>query len=269
LTLLEALALGVLQGVTEFLPISSSGHLALAQTLLGRAPEGTLLFNVVVHLGTMVAIALVLWRRIARLCLALASFVRPGAPDPALATERTWIGLIIVANIPTGLIGLGIRDTVQQMNHAPRWIGVAYLGTALLLLAAERVGTRDRGPDQLGVVDALWIGCAQSLGILPGVSRSGATVTASLWRGARADTAVEFSILISIPAIVAANLLEMLGPRSGGPGVNVTPLAVGFVAALVTGVVALRVLQWVVRNRQLLPFAAYCALLGAVAVAIG
>jgi undecaprenyl-diphosphatase len=268
-TLAEALALGILQGVTEFLPVSSSGHLALTQAFFGHAPERTLLFNVVVHLGTLCAILLVLRHRVAGLCRGLVSFLRPGQASPALATDRRWILLIVVASVPTGLIGLSIRDFVEVMNQRPVWIGCAFLATMLLLVSADRVERRERGPDALRAIDALWIGCAQSLGILPGISRSGATVTAALWRGARSDVAVEFSILISVPAVVAANALEILRPGSALSGDSLAPVAVGFAAAFATGILALRALQWVVRQRRLLPFALYCGLLGAGAIAIG
>jgi undecaprenyl-diphosphatase len=268
-SLVEALVLGVLQGVTEFLPISSSGHLALSQALLGQEPRSTLLFNVVVHLGTLCAILLVLRRRVAGLVRGLLSFLRPGAPAEALRTERRWIGLIVVASIPTALAGLALRDFVEVMNHRPVWIGCAFLTTMVLLICAERVQRRERGPESIGALDALCVGCAQSLGILPGISRSGATVTAALWRGARSDVAVELSILVSVPAIVGANALEALRPESALLGDALAPVALGFAAAFVTGIFALRALQWVVRQRRLLPFAFYCGLLGAGAIVVG
>ena len=267
--LVEALALGILQGVTEFLPISSSGHLALTQAFFGHEPEGTLLFNVVVHLGTLCAILLVLRRRIAGLCRALVSFLRPGEVSPELRTDRRWIGLIVVATIPTGIVGLSIRDYVEVMNHRPVWIGCAFLGTMLLLISADRAVRRERDADSMGMLDALWIGCAQSIGILPGISRSGVTVTAALWRGARSEVAVELSILVSVPAIVAANALEILRPGSALSGAALAPVAVGFAAAFATGIFALRALQWVVRQRRLLPFAIYCGLVGAGAIGFG
>ncbi|MFQ5698347.1 MAG: undecaprenyl-diphosphate phosphatase [Myxococcota bacterium] len=268
MTLVQAVALGVLQGVTEFLPISSSGHLALAQTLLGRNPEAALLFSVVLHLGTTAAILWVLRARVGRLVGALYSLRRPSALDPGLATERRWLGLIVVASIPTGLAGLGLRHFVEDMSQRPVWIGLAFLLTMALLLSAERIGARRRGAEALTALDALCVGCAQSVGILPGVSRSGSTITVALWRDATPEVAVEFSILISVPAILGANLLELL---SGGAQATAGALAlgVGFTASLLTGVAALHALVWVVRERRLTGFALYCGVLGLGAILVG
>jgi undecaprenyl-diphosphatase len=263
------MALGILQGVTEFLPISSSGHLALTQAFLGREPKGTLLFNVITHLGTLCAILLVLRQRVAGLFRGLASFFQAGELSPALRTDRRWVGLIALASVPTALAGLSLHGFVEVMNQRPVWIGCAFLTTMLLLIWADRIGRRERGPEAMQPIDALWMGCAQSLGILPGISRSGATVTAALWRGARSDVAVELSILISVPAVIGANALEMLRPDSALSADALAPMAVGFAAAFVTGIFALRALQWVVRRRRLLPFAIYCGLVGAGAIGLG
>lgn len=268
MTLVQALALGVLQGVTEFLPISSSGHLALVQTLLGRDPQAALVFSVVLHLGTTLAILWVLRVRVGRLIRALDSLLRPGARDPGLETERRWLWLILVASVPTGIAGLSLRHFVEEMTARPVWIGFAFLSTMLLLLSAERIGSRQRGAEAITTLDALWVGCAQSIGILPGISRSGSTIAVALWRGTKPEVAVEFSILISVPAIVGANLLEL---ASGTPGASVGVLSfcVGFTAALVTGIAALHALVWVVRERRLTGFAVYCGVLGAGAIFLG
>jgi undecaprenyl-diphosphatase len=282
-TLWEALGLGVLQGVTEFLPISSSGHLALAQAWLGTGGSApNLLFNVVVHLGTLLAVVAVLWQRLLALAAGALSIVtrpfpgseRPGGgraseQDSALAVSRRWVWLILLASIPTAVIGLAVRDFVVEMNSHPAWIGGAFLGTAALLFSAERFGARSRDAARLGWVDALVIGIAQGAGVLPGISRSGITISAALWRDVRADAAVEFSILVSVPAIVGANLLEMLSVGAEGVRAEWVPLAVGFAGAFLAGAASIKALQWVVAKRRLLPFAAYCALLGTGAVILG
>ena len=269
MTLFEALGLGLVQGVTEFLPISSSGHLALLQNALPGGAGPNLLFNVVVHLGTLLAIVLVLRRRLIALGDGALSFFRRGEVEGPTAVSRRWIWLIVVASIPTAALGLGARGFVEEMNGQPTWVGTAFLCTAALLVGAERFGLRTRGAEDLGVGDALLVGVAQGFGVLPGISRSGATIAASLWRNARADAAVEFSILISVPAVLGANLLEITRAGTDAVRAELIPLAGGFGAAFLAGVLSLKALQWVVARRRLLPFAAYCALLGAGAIALG
>lgn len=269
MTLQQALLLGVVQGVTEFLPISSSGHLALLQHFMPGISTPFLLFEVVVHLGTLCAIVLVLRRRLAVLLRAALSFL-PGVDSAAgSAVDRRWILLIVCASLPTAAIGLLLRAPVEAALQRPAAIGGALLVTGALLLVSERIGTRSRGPERLGVRDALLVGVAQGLSVVPGISRSGATIAAALARGARGEVAVEFSLLISLPAVSGAALLVVLGGDRPLWATPLAPLAVGFAAAFVTGVAALRALQWAVAKRKLLPFAVYCGLLGVGAIAFG
>lgn len=265
----DALGLGLLQGVTEFLPVSSSGHLALAQVWLGGAPAAGLLFNVIVHLGTLAAVVLVLRRRFWGLVRGALSFVAGGERDEELALGRRWVIWILVASAPTALIGLGLRDVVVAMSSSPPAVGGALVCTGILLLAAERFGGRTRSASELGLLDALVVGTAQGLGVLPGISRSGVTIAPALWLGVRAEVAVEFSLLVSVPAIVGANLLEIARAGREGLGAELLPLAIGFGSAFAAGAVSIRALQWVVSRRHLLPFAAYTALVGAGAVVLG
>ena len=268
MTLDQALVLGVLQGVTEFLPVSSSGHLALAQWLVDwQGPR--LLFNVVVHLGTLAAIALVLRGRLYGLARAALSFLPGGAGASGHVVERRWLLLIALSSIPTAIIGLVLHDGVTAMYLRPPWVGGALLVTAALLVLSERIGGRSRGAEALGVADAVVIGLAQGIGVVPGISRSGATLAAALCRDVRGDVAVEFSILLSVPAVLGAGLLEIQRSGLSTLGAEVSPLLVGFAAAFVVGSLSLQALRWVVVRRRLLPFAVYCALVGAGAIALG
>lgn len=266
MTLLEALALGVVQGATEFLPVSSDGHLILARTLLAGGEQAELLFDVVVHLGTLLATVVVLRRRVR--ALLLAAWRLPLRFRGADSTDLRWLGLIAIACVPTAAIGLALRDSVVAMQTRPVWAGVGLLCTAVLLVAAERFGSRSRGPAEIGWADAFVIGVAQGLAVFPGLSRSGATVAAALSRNVRGDAAVEFSMMISLPAILGANLLE--GSRAGMEGLasDAAPLAVGFLAAFAVGALSLGALRWVVVQRRLLPFALYCLLAGLGTVAL-
>ena len=267
MTLMQAVALGILQGATEFLPVSSSGHLALAESVLDAPPREVLLFDVVVHLGTLLAILLLLRARVLRLLRAVLSFL-PGAAhgDPV---DRRWIGLIVLGSLPTAVIGLLLRDTTSAMHAEPAAVGGALWISAAILVASERFGTRTRGPEDLRAADALLIGAVQGLAVLPGISRSGATVGTALWRGVRAETAVEFSMLVSIPAVVGANALVLARAGSEAVRADAGPLLVGFAVAFATGVLGLRALQWVVARRRLLPFAVYCGALGTGAFFLG
>ena len=268
MTLSQALGLGVLQGVTEFLPISSSGHLVLAQNLWPGLDDPSLLFNVVVHLGTTAAILVVLRRRVAALLRAALRLPFTRAAEWADSPDLRWLGLIVLASVPTAVIGLSLRSLVEGMQTLPAAVGVSLLVTAGILLAVNRRGRRARGAEDLGWVDAVIVGSAQGLAVIPGISRSGATVAAALFRDTRAEVAVEFSMLISVPAIVGANLLE--GVRAGTTQLSVgaAPLLVGLGAAFVAGALSLKVLQWAVRGRRLSGFAVYCALAGLGAIAL-
>ncbi len=269
MTLDQALVLGVLQGATEFLPVSSSGHLALAQSRLVDWEGPRLLFDVVVHLGTLAAIALVLRGRLWALARAACSFL-PGRAGPyGNSSERRWLLLIALGCVPTAIIGLVLHDSVVAMHLHPASVGGALLVTAALLVLSERIGRRSRGAEALGVADAVIIGVAQGFGVIPGISRSGVTVAAALWRDVRGDVAVEFSILLSVPAVLGAGLLEIQKSGLATVGAEAAPLLVAFGAAFVVGTLSLTALRWVVMRRKLLPFAVYCALLGTGAIVVG
>jgi undecaprenyl-diphosphatase len=175
--------------------------------------------------------------------------------------------LLVLASVPTAVIGLGMRGLVGETRHHPAWVGAALLVTALLLVLSERIGRRDRGTGSLDVRDALLVGAVQGFAVMPGISRSGSTIAAALFRNVNAVTAVEFSMLVSIPAIVGANLLELT--RGGLGGIEPVPFAVGFAAAFLTGAFSLKALQWLVAERRLLPFAVYCTLVGLGAMVLG
>ena len=268
MTLLVALLLGILQGATEFLPISSSGHLAFAQQLLGLS-EGMLVFDVTVHVGTLLAIGWVLRARLLSLATAGLALLARRAGDAALRADQRLIGLVVVASIPTACIGFALKGAVETWMTQMIYLAPAFLTTAALLVLSERLGARRRGAGDLTVVDALFVGLVQGFAVIPGISRAGATVASALVRDVDATTAVEFSLLISLPAVAGAGLLAGIEVLESGVPVEPASLAVGFAAALATGIAAVRVLQWAVGRRHLLPFAIYCALLGATALALG
>jgi undecaprenyl-diphosphatase len=272
LTPLTAAFLGLVQGLTEFLPVSSSGHLVLLQYAAGlREPE--LLFDLVLHLGTLAAVFVVLRHSVAEALrggvLLLRSAFSGRAAFSALVRENpgarmAW--LIILGSIPTGAIGLVFHKAADTLFASPLIAASMLLVTGALLMGSRYMPVKDSGILEMRVRDALVIGVVQGLAILPGLSRSGSTISAALFCGVGRDCAGRFSFLVSIPAILAAVCLEFV---SGGDRGSASPsiLLLGASVAAVTGYAALRVLLSVVRKGRLHFFAPYCWLVGLAALA--
>lgn len=245
--------LGIVQGLTEFLPVSSSGHLVLAQWLLGWSPPGVLL-EAVVHLGTLVAV--VIYFRVDLLRL-LRAVTRGGTE------QRAYVGLMVVGTVPVVVVGLSARSAIERAFGAPWLVGGMLLVTAAVLIVGDSCAARARRSAPR-VSNALAAGIGQALALLPGVSRSGATISAGIASGLRPYEAARFSFLLSIPAILGAGLWELFlepGRPSVSPAEGWGLVAAGL-AALCSGLLAIRLLLLVVRRRRLRWFATYCALVG-------
>jgi undecaprenyl-diphosphatase len=237
-SLVEAALLGALQGVTEFLPVSSDGHLALAEMLFD-VDQGGLTLNVMLHAGTLIATCIVLRRRVGAALLEGAHALRRPARLSETPGGRDAL-TVIVATIPTAVIGLGLRDLVETWTRSPLVVGLGFVMTAILLASTRWVRP---GDDEMpGVLGAFLIGIAQGIAVLPGVSRSGSTITLALWLGVRPDRAFELSMLMSLPAVLGAVLLEVRHVTASGAGAA----ALGAVVACGTGVAALLALRRVV-----------------------
>ncbi|MGC8827486.1 MAG: undecaprenyl-diphosphatase UppP [Anaerolineae bacterium] len=262
---LQAVVLGILQGATEFLPISSSAHLVLVPWLLGWASPG-LVFDTIVHWGTAAAVVLYFARDLWVIIRdwVLGTFrLRP-------ATSSTRLGwLIILGTIPAVLIGALGEKPVEALFAAPAWTAGFLLVTAVILVVSERVGRQNRDAEGMAWWEALLIGLAQGLALAPGISRSGATIAVGLVLGLRRPAAARFSFLLSVPVILGAGLPQLLDfMRMPGASDSAGLLAVGFLAAAVSGFLAIHFLLSFVCRRRLYPFAVYCALLGGTALAI-
>ncbi|MHB0857607.1 MAG: undecaprenyl-diphosphatase UppP [Anaerolineae bacterium] len=253
----QAVMLGLLQGATEFLPVSSSGHLVLVPWLLGWGEPG-MLFSVMVHLGTLLAVFLYFWADILALLRGAWLSVRERRLDTP-ATRLPW--LLVISAIPGAILGYLFDDYVEQLLSAPQVVALLLLVTGLLLVVSERLGRRLRTMDQMGIADAVTIGVAQALAIVPGISRSGATIAAGLGRGLQRDTAARFSFLMSLPIIAGAAGAQILSLEHG-EAVNLGPLAIGFFVAAASGYLAIRFLLNYVRTHSLCPFAYYCWIVG-------
>ncbi len=264
----RALFLGFLQGATEFLPISSSGHLVLVPWLLGW-PIPDLAFDTLVHWGTTVAVIAYFWRDwVALLRGAWRGLRTRSLSDP----NARLLVLLILATIPGALAGALLEDFFEGMFARPAAAAGFLLLTAAILTLAESAWARrsslpdDNSPRPLSALswlDALTVGVAQAVAILPGVSRSGATIAAGLGRGLEREAAARFSFLLSTPIILGAGAVQMLQLFQAGDWAGeATALIVGFLAALLSGGLSIHFLLRYVRRRPLYPFALYCALLG-------
>lgn len=247
----EALLLGIVQGLTEFLPVSSSGHLVLGQAVLGIDPPGVT-FEVVLHLATLVAVLWVYRGRVGELVAGMAS-----------GRREAWryAGLIALASIPAGLAGCFGRSFYERAFGAPVLAAAMLLVSGLLAYSIHHTAPDAHDPQPDGR-QSLWVGIAQAVAILPGISRSGATVAAGSWLGVEVVKMAEFSFLMSVPAILGAGLLQ-LDQVGSGPPVGGTALAVGFVAAAAAGVLAIRLFVHMLRARTFYWFAWYCWAAGA------
>jgi undecaprenyl-diphosphatase len=248
----QALILGVLQGATEFLPVSSSGHLALMKHFF-ELTEVPLLFDVILHIATLVVVLLFFRKRVAKLLLALAHLVR-GKRSEEDKIQLRLILVILLATFFTGVIGLGLEGL--EVGSYPRLVSSLLIVTGIILILARTwSGNVDYG--SIGLKQGLITGIAQGLGVLPGISRSGITISAALLSGMDREKAGEFSFLISLPAIAGALLLELRHLNDLFASVSPSMVLVGFISAFATGMVSLSLLLSLVRKGRLYYFSFY------------
>jgi len=245
--------LGLIQGLTEFLPVSSSGHLVVAERLLGFDPPGVL-FEAFLHLGTLGAVLWVFRKDLAELALA---FTRRGSIE-----RRKEIGLIIVGTVPIVVAGILFRSVADAVFSSLTVVGAGLLFTGVVLSGIERLRSRARRRDPR-FVDSLCVGIAQALALLPGVSRSGVTIAAGVARRVEPSRAVRFSFLLSIPAFLGAAALNLLDSASaGGWTGDWLGIALGTLVSFLVGILGIRALLAVVRRARLWVFSVYCACVG-------
>ncbi len=241
--------LGLVQGLTEFLPVSSSGHLVLAEAIAGVEPPGVFV-EVVLHVATLGSVFIVYGRRLWDLAVGL--FRR--SPD-----RIRYIGLLAVASIPAAVIGVFFQKAIEARFHSLPWLGIEFIATGFILWSTRGSGGEKTEP---GWGTSLGIGVGQAVAILPAISRSGATVAAALWAGLTPAAAAEFSFLLSVPVIAGAALLEARDATVNIATVGLGPLIVSFVLAFVSGVYAIRFLVALLRRGRFYSFAPYCWAVG-------
>jgi undecaprenyl-diphosphatase len=269
----EAAFLGVVQGLTEFLPVSSSGHLVAFQHLLGlQSPE--LLFDVVVHGGTLLAVLLVygkdLWEVVKESLFATLEIVRQGNVRAVWESRpRFRLGAyLLIGTVPAAVAGLLFQNALEQAFASLLSVGCMLLVTGTVLFGTRLTKGPGRNPADLSLRDCLVIGVAQSLALLPGISRSGITIATGLFCGLNRDLAARFSFLLSVPAILGAHILQAYKARETLQAMNAWPFLLGGLAALITGYVALRILLGVVHKGRLFHFSYYCWAVGTIIVLV-
>ncbi len=260
MSLLQALVMGIVQGTTEFLPVSSSGHLVLIPWLFNWQ-FGSIAFHVVLHAGTLLAVLIYFWRDLVELIRAawLGIIQRRPLEDPL--ARQAWF--LVLASIPAAAAGLLFEDLVAEVLETPHAVSAFLLVTAALLLVSERLARQDRETRSMSVWDVLWIGLAQALALFPGISRSGSTIAGGLTRGLRRSEAARFSFLLAVPVIFGGTVLSLIDLLSSSvSAAEGGALIVGFLASAGVGYPAIHLLMTHVRRRPLTGFAVYCTLAG-------
>lgn len=280
MSIADAVLLGVIQGLTEFLPVSSSGHLVLCERFLSDFDASTaLIFNVTLHLGTLLSVAVYYWRDLSYILVGLIAPARVRGPEslaradanplPPDSPDRRYAALIVLATIMTVLVAFPLRNFAESLftdHEKVRLVGIALIITGLILALSERMRTGGRGRPSLGAWDAIVIGLSQGIAVIPGLSRSGTTIAAGLIRGIDGVAAVRFSFLLSIPIILAAQAYAVVSQSArnglGAESIALGPYLIGAAAAFISGLVAIRIIVLSVRQRRLYYFAIYCLVLG-------
>lgn len=264
--LFEALVLGIVQGMTEFLPVSSSGHLVLLPAALGW-DSPSLVFDTTVHLATLLAVVAVFWHDLCGMIVAWWQGLWRRQPLKATESRLAWF--VILGTVPGILTGLFLEKTFESLFASTSAVGFFLLLTALLLVLAEVLGRRRRELTGIKWLDGLLVGIGQACAISPGLSRSGTTMSVGMFLGLTREAAARFSFILAVPIIAGAGLAQLAKLVSqGGLSAEAPLLIVGFIAAAVSGYGAIRLFLAYLRKRPLYPFAAYCVLVGILALVL-
>ncbi len=261
MSVLEAIILGILQGLTEYLPVSSSGHLAIGSALFGIDAEQNLTFTVAVHVATVFSTLVVLGKEIIQLFKGLFKF--------RLNEETRYFLNILISMIPIGIVGIFFKDKVEDIFGSGLLIvGLMLLLTAVLLSFAHFYKPREKS--KIGMRDAFIIGIAQAFAVMPGLSRSGSTIATGLLLGNKKSTLAQFSFLMVIPPILGEALLDIIkmtkGVESVVGGIPVMTLLAGFMAAFISGCIACKWMINIVKKGKLVYFAIYCSIVGLITI---
>ncbi|MDE5636792.1 MAG: undecaprenyl-diphosphate phosphatase [Alistipes sp.] len=253
---IEAIILGIVQGLTEFLPVSSSGHLQIAKALLGVHIEQNVTFDVILHGATVLSTVTVMWRELWRLLC--------GVFSRRFNEEQAYVLKIIVSMIPAGVVGVLFADRIEALFSSLAFVGAMLLLTAALLAFAYYAKPRQKS--SISYRDAFVIGLAQAAATMPGLSRSGSTIATGLLLGNSKESVAHFSFIMVIPVILGKMLLDAVSGEIGAMSVDTAPLVAGFAAAYVSGALACKFMIEVVKRGKLVWFAVYCAAAGLLSI---
>ncbi len=276
MTIVYAALLGLVQGVAEFLPISSSGHLALLENILGGSGlmelDSSAFFNIMLHLATLVAVVIAYWKDIAAMLCEVGHMAGDLVHGRGLSAKgrpaRKMIYMLILATLPLFVI-VPFNDAIESLNAIPWFIGAALILTGTLLYIADRLPKGRKTVEDMTVVDALVIGLAQGLATIPGLSRSGTTISAGMGRGLKRTFAVRFSFLMSLLSVTGAVILQVFDVLGEGIDTAMLPAyGVGMLVAGVTGYLSIRLLQRIVRKGRFGGFAYYCWFVGVLSILV-
>ena len=259
---IQAIVLGLVQGLTEYLPVSSSGHLAIGSYLFGIDGEENLTFTILVHIATVLSTLVILWKEV--------SWIFKGLFQFQMNNETRYFINILISMIPVGIVGLFFKDAVEKVFGS----GLLIVGCMLLLTAsllAFSYFAKPRQKETLSKKDAFIIGLAQAVAVMPGLSRSGSTIATGLLLGNKKEKLAQFSFLMVIPPILGEALLDILKAVKGGAeaavgNLSLTVMLAGFIAAFVSGCLACKWMIRIVKNGKLIYFAIYCAIVGALTI---
>ena len=261
MTVLQSIFLGIVQGITEFLPVSSSGHLVIIPSILGWEipPAEAFIFDVLVQVATLIAVLAFFWKDYYVILRGMLRGIRHRHPLESQPARLGWY--LLLASIPAGIAGLLLKGTIERAFDSPLTTSIALFGTALLLVIAERVGTRTKILEKVTPVDALIIGLFQVLALFPGISRSGSTIAGGMTRDLQRPAAARFAFLMSTPIMLAAGLDASIDLLGRGDILALLPVYLpGFIAAAVVGYLAIGWLLSFLTKYSLYYFAAYCVI---------
>ena len=267
MTYIQAAILGLIQGLAEFLPISSSGHLALLQHFFGVNADNVVIFTVLLHVGTLISVFFMYWHDILELTIELGLTIKDIFTGKGLRLDERPVRklgvMIITATIPTAIIGFAFNDFFEGLYSNILFIGIGFLITGTFLFIAERIGSNKTDIERMNFRNAIFVGVMQGVAIYPGISRSGSTLMAGLTAGLKREFAVRFAFLISIPSIMGSALLE--GKDAVEAGIDTAfagPILLGMAVAAVSGVLAIKLMIKVVSDKKLKYFSYYVWALG-------
>ncbi|MDA3898576.1 MAG: undecaprenyl-diphosphate phosphatase [Desulfobacteraceae bacterium] len=272
--LMQAIILGAIQGLTEFFPVSSSGHLVIFQQMMGLK-EPVLIFDISVHVGTLAAIVVYFFNDIIRI---FKSFLRSASCRLSGQSEKlskveisdtrmAW--MLVAGSLPTAMIGFGMHMVSGVLFSSLTIVGVSLLVTGGILLGTRWMNQETEQGLDLTIKQALLIGTVQGLAVIPGISRSGSTIVAGLFLGVNRDIAIRYSFLLSIPAILGALVLQLFTDASGAGNISLVVIAAGLLTSLIVGYAALSLLVKMVQKGHLYFFTPYCFTLGVIAIIVG